>query len=146
VTWLLDTDRLSLGSPAAACPPAADAFRGWLARNGERLFLSAVSLAEIAHGIERLVRRGSSRKAELLGAWRDDLLAFHQSRVIDLDPRVARRAGELLAVAESQGHQPGLEVIAATADCHGLTLLTRNLRHYRPMNVACADPLAGLPD
>jgi hypothetical protein len=54
VTWLLDTDCLSIGSPAAARLPAVDAFRGWLARNGERLFLSALSLAEIAYGIERL--------------------------------------------------------------------------------------------
>jgi predicted nucleic acid-binding protein len=75
-------------------------------------------------------------------------MAFHRPRVIDLDPRVARRAGELLAVAESQGHQPSFEdaAIAATADCHGLTVLTRNLRHHRPMGVACMDPLAGLPE
>jgi hypothetical protein len=92
VIWLLDTDCLSVGSPMVARLPGADAFRGWLTRNGERLFLSAVSLAEIAYGTERLLRRGAGRKAELLGAWRDDLLAFHRSRIIDLDPGVARRA------------------------------------------------------
>jgi hypothetical protein len=31
-------------------------------------------------------------------------------------------------------------VIAATAQAHGLTVLTRNLKHFTPLAVACLDP------
>ncbi len=36
--------------------------------------------------------------------------------------------------------------IAATADRHGLTVLTCNLRHFEPMGVACLDRLVTSPD
>jgi predicted nucleic acid-binding protein len=145
--WLLDTDCLSATSPLARLSDA-DVFRRWLVANGNRLFLSVVSLAEIAYGIERLLRRGATHKAGLLQAWSQDVMSFHRDRLLDLDAAIAARAGGLLATAEASGVQPGFEdaAIAATADHHGLVVLTRNLRHYRPMGVACLDPIAALPD
>jgi len=36
-------------------------------------------------------------------------------------------------------------VIAATARCHGLTILTRNVRHFAPLGAAAVDPFKTLP-
>jgi predicted nucleic acid-binding protein len=36
--------------------------------------------------------------------------------------------------------------IAATAQHHGLTILTRNLKHFTPLGVDAHDPFAGLPE
>jgi len=144
--YLLDTDCLSAASPVAG--DGADVFRRWIAANGERLFLSPVSLAEVAYGVARLVQRGAVRKAALLQAWSDDVLTFHETRILALDAAIGRRTGQLLAVAQAHGVEPSFEdaAIAATAEHHGLTVLTRNLRHFVPMGVACLDPVTELPD
>jgi predicted nucleic acid-binding protein len=144
--YLFDTDCLSAASPVAG--NGADVFRRWIAGNGERLFLSPVSLAEVAYGIARLVHRGAVRKAALLQAWSDDVLAFHEARILVLDAAIGRRTGQLLAAAQARGVQPSFEdaAIAATAEHHGLTVLTRNLSHFASMGVACLDPIEGLPD
>ncbi|WP_244876980.1 PIN domain-containing protein [Acidocella facilis] len=36
-------------------------------------------------------------------------------------------------------------IIAATAQHHGLTILTRNLRHFEPLGAAVHDPFVRLP-
>ena len=40
------------------------------------------------------------------------------------------------------GRHPGLAdiIIAATARVHGLTVLTRNLKHFIPLGIDCLDP------
>jgi predicted nucleic acid-binding protein len=44
--------------------------------------------------------------------------------------------------ATAAGRHPGLAdiVIAATAKRRELTVLTRNLKHFVPLDVACTDP------
>jgi predicted nucleic acid-binding protein len=52
--------------------------------------------------------------------------------------------GRLADEAVAQGRHPGLAdiAIAALAQHGGHTLLTRNLRHFEPLGVACVDPIA----
>jgi predicted nucleic acid-binding protein len=49
--------------------------------------------------------------------------------------------------ARGQGHAPGFGdiIIAATAQAHGLTILSRNIRHFALLNVPVRDPFASLP-
>jgi predicted nucleic acid-binding protein len=49
--------------------------------------------------------------------------------------------------ARGQGQAPGLAdiIIAATARQHGLTILSRNLKHFEPLGVRVLDPFAALP-
>jgi predicted nucleic acid-binding protein len=46
-----------------------------------------------------------------------------------------------------RGHSPGFAdiAIAATAERHDLTILSRNERHFAPMDLAVVDPLEKLP-
>jgi hypothetical protein len=55
---------------------------------------------------------------------------------------VARVVGALEDEAKSKGHHPGLGdlIIAGTARAYGLTVITDNLRHFEPLNVAPRSP------
>jgi predicted nucleic acid-binding protein len=52
-----------------------------------------------------------------------------------------------VAVARGQGHAPGFAdiIIAATARRRGLTILSRNVRHFEPLGVAVSNPFVALP-
>ena len=58
-----------------------------------------------------------------------------------------RLAGQMSDGAMAQGRHPGFAdvAIAALAQHAGLLLLTRNLKHFEPLGVDCADPLISLP-
>ena len=111
------------------------------------LFLSAVTVAEIADGIAKAKREGAHRKASDLSAWLKTLLHLYGDRVLPFDSPTAEIAGALSDLARSRGHSPGFAdiAIAATARRHELTLLSHNERHFAPMDVALADPFRKLP-
>jgi len=50
-------------------------------------------------------------------------------------------------LARSRGHAPGFAdiIIAATARQHDLTILTRNKRHFAPIDAVIIDPFDTLP-
>jgi len=117
-------------------------------QNSAALFLSAVTVAEVSDGIAKASREGAARKAAALSAWLDTLLHLYRERILTFDVSVARIAGSLSDVARAQGQAPGFAdiVIAATARHHGLTILTRNVRHFEPLGVPVLDPFTALPD
>ena len=57
--------------------------------------------------------------------------------LLPMDVGVARRWGQLSA---SIGHDGADLLIAATALEHGLTVVTRNLKHFQPTGVATLNP------
>ena len=111
------------------------------------LFLSVVTVAEITDGIAKLRREGAVRRAADLADWLDTVVHLYGDRVLGFDTEVARTAGALADLARGQGQAPGFAdiVIAATAQRHGLTILSRNLRHFEPLGVAVIDPFVALP-
>ena len=111
------------------------------------LFLSTVTISEIEDGIAKAKREGATRKARDLTAWLETVLHLYAARILPFDVATARLAGGLSDRARGQGHAPGLAdiIIAATAQHHGLTILTRNLRHFEPLGVAVHDPFMRLP-
>lgn len=116
-------------------------------RNSVGLVLSVVTVAEITDGIAKARREGATRKATALSGWLDTLLHLYGDRILPFDVAVARIAGTLSDAARGQGHAPGFAdiMIAATAQHHGLTILTRNVRHFEPLGVAVVDPFTALP-
>jgi predicted nucleic acid-binding protein len=144
--YLVDTNVISVGARSRASASAALA--AWMDRNSASLFLSAVTVAEIADGIAKARREGAVRKAATLSDWFDTVLHLYRDRVLDFDVAVARIAGALSDLARGRGHAPGFAdiVIAATARHHGMTVLTRNIRHIGPLGVAAIDPFTTLPD
>jgi len=145
MSYLVDTDVLSRTSPSTA--QSIPGLREWLEKNSEQLHLSVVSLMEISYGIAWLRHRKAQRKAALLQRWLDDVVAFHNGRIMAIGDEIAIRAGQLLARARASGTEVSSEdaLIAATADLEIMTVLTANARHFAPMRVRYTDPLAGLP-
>jgi hypothetical protein len=119
----------------------------WMDANSLGLFLSAVTIAEIADGIAKAKREGANRKSANLSAWLRAVLHLYGDRVLPFDSPTAEIAGALSDLARSRGHSPGFAdiAIAATARRNGLTMLSRNARHFAPMDVAVIDPFQKLP-
>ena len=102
----------------------------------EDCFLSVVSIGEIERGIARKRVADPPFAAQLAG-WLDQLLRLYCDRLLPMDVGVARRWGQLSA---SIGHDGADLLIAATALEHGLTVVTRNLKHFQPTGVATLNP------
>ncbi len=113
----------------------------WLEGVEEDLvFLSVATLAEIRRGLE-LMEPG--RRQDRLSQWlHQDLPARFAGRILDIDSRTAQMWGILMA----RGKRAGLNLsaldafLAATAQAHGLTLVTRNVRDFGPLEIPTLNP------
>jgi predicted nucleic acid-binding protein len=105
----------------------------WLAEIDEdRVFISVVTITELRYGVERLAV-GTGRKQ--LDAWlQRDLPRRFEGRILPIDTAVADACGRLVARSESVGHpvEPRDAFIAATAEVHALTLVTRYASDFEP--------------
>jgi toxin FitB len=100
------------------------------------LFLSVLFIGEIRQGIERLATH-NPRHVQTLERWLEELLRSFGERVLPVDHRVAQIWGRLNARATF----PVIDsLLAATAEAHGLTLVTRNLRDIERSGVRCLNP------
>ena len=71
-----------------------------------------------------------------LAAWLDRVLAWYEERILPVDTATARRWGQLSAEI---GNDSADLLIAATALENGLTVATRNVRHFEPTGVPVLD-------
>ncbi len=143
--YLVDTNVLSAGEPTKAV--ASPDLVAWLDRNSAGLYLSVITIAEVEDGIAKSRRLGVPRKAERLSEWLETLLHLYGSRVLPIDLETARRVGALADRARSRGLALGFAdlAIAATAQKHGYTILTCNLRNFGSVGVTALDPVEALP-
>lgn len=116
----------------------------WLERQDEEsLFLSSITLGELEKGLAKIGdevrRRRLRRQLEV------EILSRFQERMLETDVAVWRRWGQLCGAAERTGKPlPGLDaLLAATAQVHGLTVVTRNEAHFVTANVATFNPWTG---
>ncbi len=113
----------------------------WIARVDEdEVFLSVVTFAELRHGIERLATGARRRR---LDVWlRKDLPSRFEGRIVGVDGAIADEWGRLVAQRENRGRpiQAMDALIAATAQVHGLTLVTRNTADFQPSVKSLLDP------
>lgn len=77
-------------------------------------------------------RQTPNEKATNLSAWLRTVLHLYGDRVLPFDGPTAEIAGVLADLARGRSHSPSLAdiAIAATARRHGLTILSRNTRHF----------------
>lgn len=139
--WLIDTNVLSAFAPGK--PTLAPELAAWFRERADALYLSTISAMEIETGIAGLRRTGAARRAAALRAWFDRILQQYAERVLAFDLAAAQLAGALNDSAKAAGRHPGFAdlSIAAIARSHQLTVLTINLRHFRPLGVEALNPL-----
>lgn len=139
---LLDTNIVSILSPNQRGLEVNQPIISWLRAREPACFLSAITLMEIQSGIEQLILAGSTRQAPELAGWLAGLAEAFGDRILAIDEPVALAAGRLDAMALANGTHPGLAdlLIAATAVAHKMPVVTRNLRHFTPLDVDAVDP------
>lgn len=137
MSFLLDTNVVS--ELRKAKPHGA--VIAWLsAQPAHTLYLSAMTIAEIQRGIE-LTRTQDAARAEQLESWLV-LELLPNAQILPMDAEVARAWAKLMHKRSDTLTEDAL--IAATALIHQLTVVTRNVRDFSALNVACLDPFAGL--
>src|SRR5688572_5788047 len=127
--YLLDTTVISELRKANRSPHVVT----WIEKvPDEELFLSVVTIGEIAKGISRQRRVGTPdaiSQADALQTWLEGLLAAHSSRIIQVDVAIATRWGRLCAI---HPQHPTDMLLAATALDQYLTVATRNVDRFQP--------------
>jgi hypothetical protein len=103
-----------------------------LVENGEMQWLPTPVVAETYYGVA--TARSDTTEQEV----RNRLLGYPR---IDVDERIARKAGELLVAADDRsegnaGVRANVGYIAAMADVLGETVLTDNVREFEILGVA----------
>lgn len=96
----------------------------------DRIFLSVISLAELRYGIDRMA---SGKRQRRLEEWlRHELPLRFEDRILPVDPSVADACGRIVRHTESLGRSiEAMDAfIAATAQVHQLTLVTRNVSDF----------------
>lgn len=128
MSFLLDTNVVSEWTK----PRPNSGVIEWLDQvNEDDVFLSVVTFAELRHGIERLP--ASARRRRLDEWLRSELPTRFEGRIALIDGAVADEWGRLVARHEAGGRpiQAMDALLAATAQVHGLTLVTRNESDFK---------------
>ena len=131
--FLLDTDVLSALRRRERNP---ETVRWVEAQRTSDVYISVVTVGEIERGITQQQQRNPSFAREL-SFWLDRVLAWYSDQILPIDAPTARRWGQLSATL---GHDGADLLIAATALEHGLTVITRNIRHFEPTGVPLLNP------
>ena len=136
--WLLDTNVISELRKGPRCNPAVMA---WATRvPPAACFLSRITVAEIAFGIERVADPGF--RAELEGWLRDGVRSWFGPRILEVDEAVLVAWRRLVSAGQQQRYtysQPDA-LIAATAMIHRLVVVTRNVEDFSQAQVPILNP------
>ena len=106
----------------------------WAMREVDYL-ICAVTVDEIAFGL-------AWRPNQRIAAWFDAFLTAHPA--LPITTEIARRAGELRGAFATRGivrSQPDM-LIAATAQVHALTLVTRNTADFAGCGIPVLNPFS----
>ena len=137
--YLVDTDVISNARKQGRADPGVRRFFRDAAAQGTPLFLSAVTIGELRQGVETVRHRGDVAQATRLARWLGTVTRDYADAILPFDEEIAQIWGRL-RVPHSEN--PLDKQIAATALMYGLTVVTRNVRHYEPTGVAVLNPFA----
>ena len=135
--FLLDTNIIS-----EALKPGGDPkVKAWLdAQALETLFLSTITLAELAFGIAAMPT--GERRTRLRRALDEEITPLFDGRILSFDRPAAEAYGELRARARSLGKAISTAdgYIAAIATAHGLAVATRDVSPFEAAQVQVISP------
>ncbi len=130
--YLLDTNVVS----ELRKPKPHGAVLAWFAGlEDTQLHLSAVTIGEIQAGIE-LTREQDEAKASEIEAWLEMVAASYN--VLPMDAAAFRTWAHLMHRQSNTVYEDAM--IAATAQVHGLTVVTRNTADFKSFGVPLFNP------
>lgn len=136
--WLLDTNVISELRKGPRCDPGVMVWA--MQAPPAACYLSRVTVAEIAFGIERV--SDARFRAELEGWLRDGVRAWFGARILDVDETVLLTWRRLVSAGQKRRYtysQPDA-LIAATAMVHVLHVVTRNVDDFIHAEVEVLNP------
>ena len=128
MSWLLDTCALSEYAKKAPAPKVI----AWLDEQDETsLFISVITLGEIEKGILKL-RASDLHRSQKLTAWLGKVEQRFAGRILPLNAAALHVWAQITAHAELAGQPiPVMDgLLMATAQCHGFTVVTRNVQDF----------------
>jgi predicted nucleic acid-binding protein len=137
MSLLLDTNVLSEGMK----PQPNVGVLTWLTTVDEdRVYISVVTLTELRYGIERMA--AGARRKRLEDWLQRELPLRFDGRILPVDETIADASGRIVARSEAVGRP--IEAIdaflAATAEVHRLTLVTRNQSDFQAVLKTTLNP------
>ena len=116
---------------------ASSSFIAWEATvRSTELMISVITIQELETGVLRL-ERSNPRQAQVLRDWlMDYVIVEFRNRTLPITTEIARRSALLLI--DDGSYTDAL--IAATAYVHGLTVATRNVKHFANTGVRVINP------
>jgi predicted nucleic acid-binding protein len=138
MAWLLDTNILSA---LRRLKPEPKVLAFVAAHPLDDLYISAVTLAELRFGIE-LLSEGSTRRDELNKWLTGTIRPMFDKRVLPVTEDIMLRWRLVVEQGRKTGYtylQPDL-IIAATALCHGFTMITRDRGEFERAGVRVINP------
>lgn len=118
-----------------------DKAKEWfVGKNAESFLISAVTIAELMDGIERLAP--SKKKNDLEGWFLSEVLERFHGKILPIDENIAKTWGILSASLRQKGITIGVQdlYLAATAQVHTLAILTTNVKHFKDLNIPIINP------
>ncbi|TVR16930.1 MAG: type II toxin-antitoxin system VapC family toxin [Balneolaceae bacterium] len=119
----------------------------WFADQDElSMFLSVITFGELRKGIEKLP---DSKKKKELNRWvKEDLKHRFKNRILNINIEEVNKWGEILAAAEKSGKPLSVidSLIAATAQVHDLSVVTRNTQDMEGAGVELINPWTYKPN
>jgi predicted nucleic acid-binding protein len=130
--YLLDTNVVS----ELRKPKPHGAVLAWFrGLEDSQVHLSAVTIGEIQTGIE-LTREQDAAKALEIGAWLEMVATSYN--VLPMDAAAFRAWAQLMHRRSDTVYEDAM--IAATAQIHGLTVVTRNVADFKAFGVPLLNP------
>jgi toxin FitB len=125
--YLLDTNAVSEWVKPR---PNPGLIRWMEAADEDRIFLSVITLAELTYGVERMA--AGARRSRLERWLVQELPLRFENRILPVDEKIAEAWGKTVTRSEAAGRPVGVmdAFLAATAEVHRLTLVTRNVGHF----------------
>jgi len=121
-------------------PSPSQRVRGWLGeQRASDLFVTAISIAEILYGIERLA---DGRRKERFADLARELFTEFEDQVLAFDQRAASVYANIVARREALGAPiNGFDAqIAAICVTNNAALATRNTKDFETLDIPLIDP------
>lgn len=137
--YLVDTDVISELRRGARADAGVRRFFEAAGKQGDTVYVSAITIGELQRGVELIRHRGDKAQAQRLEAWLTGILTDYAEYVLDFAVEEAIVWGKLRV----PNHENALDKqIAAIALTRGLKLVTRNVMHFRGLGVEVINPFA----
>lgn len=113
----------------------------WLhATPEEEIWLSVITFTELRIGIDTMA--GGRRRSLLLRWIENELPSRFEGRILSIGVGVADVCGSFMARSQRLGRPLELAdgLLAATAETHGMTMVTRNTKHFEALGIRLLNP------